>query len=110
MGKSTFVQLALDLKRTLDSPIASKKVSLEGSISIIRLVEIDIREIEITDEGLLWPDEIGGRSTPDFDGVLVVYNVVDPMSASLLPSLLSMSRILLCANNSHDAFENREVS
>lgn len=88
MGKSTFVQLALDLKRTLDSPIASKKVSLEGSISIIRLVEIDMRDVEVSPEGLLWPDEVGGRQTPDFDGVLVMYNVVDPVSAASLPSLL----------------------
>ena len=89
VGKSTFVQHALDLKKAVTAPISSKKVSLEGSISVVRLVEVDIGEVGIEDESLAWPESVGHNPFPAIDGVLVMYNVLDPSSIAPLPPLLS---------------------
>ena len=91
VGKSTFVHLALDLKKAVTSSISSKKVSLEGAISVVRLVEVDIEDVEVEDESLLWPELAGDQVIPAIDGVLVMYNVLDPSSVSPLPPLLSES-------------------
>ena len=89
VGKSMFVQLALDLKKVATSAISSKKVSLEGSISVVRLIEVDVEDVEIEDESLLWPDMAGEQPLPSIDGALVMYNVLDQSSIIPLPPVLS---------------------
>lgn len=90
VGKSTFVQYALDLKQASTSPVSSKKVSLEGAIAIIRLFELDLRDVEVTPEQRLrWPEKVGNEITPGIDGVLAIYNVMDNTSISPMPILLS---------------------
>lgn len=91
VGKSTFIQCALDLKRAVDSPISSKKVSLEGSISVVRLVELDIDNVHVVDGSVRWPKCIGGQLTPPIDGALVLYSVMDQHSIAPLAPLLSES-------------------
>lgn len=89
-GKSTFVQCALDLKRPSMSPSATKKVSLEGVVSVLRLLEIQIGDITINAErDVVWPRTIGGQSTPQVDGALVLYNVMDQQSLTRVPNVLS---------------------
>ena len=89
VGKSTFLQLSLDLKKVLNSPIASKKVSREGSISAIQLIELNFDNVEIAEDSLRWPELIAGQPTPAVDGVLLLYNVLDPRSTAPIPPLLS---------------------
>ena len=91
VGKSTFLQLALDLKKAPSTPFASKKASLEGLISVIRLVEIDVEDVEVEAESLIWPESVGDQPIPAIDGVLLMYNVLEPGSTAPLPPLLSMS-------------------
>lgn len=91
VGKSTFVQLALDLKKAVTSHISSKKVSLEGLISVVRLVEVDIEDVEVEDESLLWPNLSGDQAIPAIDGSLVMYSVLDSNSVVPLSPLLSKS-------------------
>ena len=91
VGKSTFVHLALDLKKAATSPISSKKVSLEGLISVVRLVEVNVEDVEVEDDSLLWPETVGDQVIPPIDGALVIYNVLDPSSVTPLPLLLSES-------------------
>ena len=91
VGKSTFVHLALDLKKAATSKISSKKVSLEGLISVVRLIEVDVERVEIEDESLLWPDTVGEQTFPSIDGALVMYNVLDQSSITPLPPILSKS-------------------
>ena len=100
VGKSTFVQLALDLKKAVTAPISSKKVSLEGSISVVRLVEVDVENVDIVDGSLLWPAKVGDQSIPTIDGILMMYNVMDPSSIAPLSPLLS--RFLAPSNLSTD--------
>ena len=89
VGKSKFVHLALDLKRVATSAISSKKVSLEGLISMVRLIEVDIRDVKIQDERLRWPDMAGNQTLPSIDGALVMYNVLDQSSTTPLSPVLS---------------------
>ncbi len=92
VGKSTFVHCALDLKTAFVSPVASKKVSLEGKISIVRLLEVGLQDIDISaEQGVHWPERLGDQKMPDVDGVLVLYDVMDQSSTARMPSLLSES-------------------
>lgn len=89
-GKSTFVQCALDLKRPSTSASATKKVSLEGVVSVLRLLEMQIGDININlEHDLVWPATVGGQSTPPVDGALVLYDVMNQSSLNLIPDVLS---------------------
>lgn len=89
-GKSTFVQCALDLKRPSNAPLASKKVSLEGVISILRLLEIPLEDFGASaEQDLTWPKTVGGHDTSAIDGALVLCDVMDQDSLSRLPNVLS---------------------
>ena len=91
-GKSTFMHCALDLKAASTLPVASKKVSLEGTISIIRLLEVGLEDMEVTMEGeVRWPKEVGNQRMPAVDGVLALYDVMNPNSIAPLFRALSES-------------------
>lgn len=92
VGKSTFVRFALDLKKASTSALSSKKVSLEGRISIVRLLELGFEDLEITaDQTVRWPTKMGDHDTPIIDGVLALYDVIDQGSIARIPELLSES-------------------
>lgn len=89
VGKSTFVRSSLDLKKASTSPVSSKKVSLEGKISVVRLLELGFGDVEITaNQNVLWPTKVGDHNTPIIDGVLALYNVMDQGSIFHIPALL----------------------
>ena len=86
-GKSTFVQCALDLKRPSTSPSATKKVSLEGIVSILSLLEIQLSDFIINSEqDFVWPRTVGDQHV---DGALVLYDVMDQSSLNRVPYVLS---------------------
>lgn len=92
VGKSTFVRCALDLKKASTSAISSKKVSLEGQISIVKLLELSFEDLEITaDQNVRWPTKVGDYNTPIIDGVFALYDVMDQGSIVRIPTLLSES-------------------
>ena len=92
VGKSTFMQCALDLKRPAALAVSTKKVSLEGVTSILRLVELPIDDVEITNAlEVEWPETIGDEATPKIDGALLLYDVTDQGSTAQVPGLLSES-------------------
>lgn len=88
VGKSTFMQRALDLKSFPRSAITSKKVSLEGSISIVRLIELDVTEISIIDNALRWPKIVDGYPVLRIDGLLLLYDVLHYATFDALPAVL----------------------
>jgi len=89
-GKSTFVQCALDLKRPTSAPLATKKVSLEGVISVLRLIEVPLGDLRISaEQDLTWPETVGGQTTPPVDGALVLYDVMKQDSLTRIPTVLS---------------------
>ena len=90
VGKSTFMRHALDIKRAVVSPLSSKKVSLEGRISIVRLLELGFEDFEITaDQDVCWPTKVGDYTMPIIEGVLALYDVNDHGSIARFPALLS---------------------
>lgn len=90
VGKSTFVRSALDLRKGSTSPVSCKKVSLEGEISVVRLFELGLEDLEITaDEDLRWPTKVREYDMPIIDGVFVLYDVQDQGSITCIPALLS---------------------
>ena len=88
VGKSTFMQRALDLKSFPRSAITSKKVSLEGSISVVRLIELDVTEISIIDNALRWPKIVDGYPVLRIDGLLLLYDVLHYATFDALPAVL----------------------
>lgn len=100
VGKSTFVRCALDLKKASTSLLSSKKVSLEGKISVVRLLELGFDDVGITAERTMrWPQAVGNQDMPDIDGVLALYDVMDQSSIAPMPDLLSEFSQILSASN-----------
>lgn len=92
VGKSTFVQCALDLKQPASSLVSSKKVSLEGVLIRIKLLEIQLSDVEISEnQRIKWPQKLGEQNTPRIDGALALYDVMDKGSISRIPEVLSES-------------------
>lgn len=61
-GKTTFLQCALDLKRPVSAPSATKKVSLEGVISMLRLLEVPLEDVKVSAEhDFMWPETVGAK-------------------------------------------------
>ncbi len=89
-GKSTFVQCALDLKKPSASPASTKKVSLEGTTSVLRLIELPIDEVGVTkDQEIEWPEKVGDQALPQIDGALLLYDVTNEDSITQVPNMLS---------------------
>ncbi|KAL9001886.1 MAG: hypothetical protein Q9188_005159 [Gyalolechia gomerana] len=88
-GKSTFIQHALDLKKTPSSKVATKRVSLEGTVSILEIHEFDMHEIEINSDGTPhWPENAADDITGKVNGVLVIYSIEDIASTKPIPTVL----------------------
>ncbi|KAE8352941.1 ras guanyl-nucleotide exchange factor RasGEF [Aspergillus coremiiformis] len=87
VGKTTFIQSALDMKHPLSSRATTKKMSLDGTVYIVRLLEMDTNEISIGNDGLLeWPRI--GNDSPPIDGALVVHDVTRSVGLPELTRLL----------------------
>ncbi|KAG8531102.1 uncharacterized protein KY384_004459 [Bacidia gigantensis] len=89
VGKSTFMQCALDSKKQVFSPVLSKKVSLEGSISIVCLIEMDIKDVEVQNGSLQWPKKVKDYLLPRIDGSLILFDITNLNSIEMLPRAVS---------------------
>ncbi|PWY82891.1 ras guanyl-nucleotide exchange factor RasGEF [Aspergillus heteromorphus CBS 117.55] len=88
VGKSTFIESALDMKHPLSSRSTTKKMSLDGTVYLVRLMEIETPEISIGSKGEVnWP-LLGNDSPPTVDGVLVLHDVTQPASFPEVTGLL----------------------
>lgn len=89
-GKSTFVQKALDLRQAPSSPSSAKKMSLDGVIYLVRLLEIPLEDVSIAEsQKIIWPEFVGDHDMPLVDGVLALYDVTNQASAAEIPDVLS---------------------
>ncbi len=94
VGKSTFVQCALDLKQSANSPVSAKKMSLNGVVYLVRLLEVQLDAIDITaDQHVRWPKTVGDQSIRRIDGALTLYDVMNEESIAHVPELISKSNI-----------------
>ncbi|EME48582.1 hypothetical protein DOTSEDRAFT_67582 [Dothistroma septosporum NZE10] len=89
VGKSTFIQKALELPDLPPSQSAERKIPIDGSVYLVRLLELPIDNIEINDdETINWPDTIEDKMMPRVDGALALYDVKDKASIEDLPEML----------------------
>lgn len=90
MGKSTFVQKALGLPTLPPSQAAEQEIPIDGSVYLVRLLELPIEDIDINDDDTInWPDTIEDKMMPKVDGALTLYDVQDRESVEELPEMLS---------------------
>src|SRR5436190_12803735 len=90
VGKSTFIKCALDLKQSPTSRSSTKKMSLDGVIYLVRLVEIALYRITVDESGrVVWPRSLGEQDMPDIDGVLALFDSTDPSSVTQFPRVFS---------------------
>lgn len=90
VGKSTFLQNALDLPSLPPSQAAERKIPIDGSLYLVRLLELPIEDVDINDdETINWPDTIEDKMMPRVDGALALYDVQDKASVDELPEMLS---------------------
>ena len=90
VGKSTFIQCALDLKRPAKSHAVAKKMSLDGVVYLVRLLELQLDAIHVTtDHQLQWPTLVGDQSISRIDGALTLYDVMNKESLARIPNLIS---------------------
>ncbi|EFE39672.1 hypothetical protein TRV_05644 [Trichophyton verrucosum HKI 0517] len=95
VGKSTFVKCALDLKQTPLVRSSIKKMSMDGAIYVVRLLEIAIHKITLDDRGrIVWPKCLGEQALSPIDGVLCLFDSTDLRSVSQYPQVLGKTQPL----------------
>lgn len=88
-GKSSFVKCALDMKNPPVSPMNKKKMSLNGSVYIVHLMEVDLTQVQFDqDKKIIWPRTGRDKSTPVIDAVLVLHDATKPDRLSLTTNLI----------------------
>ncbi|KAJ5788558.1 Guanine-nucleotide dissociation stimulator CDC25 [Penicillium paradoxum] len=88
-GKSSFVKCALDMKHPPISTMSKKKMSLDGTVYLVRLLEVDLTRIQFDeDKRILWPHTGSDISRPVIDGVLVLHDATKPDRLSLTTNLI----------------------
>lgn len=90
-GKTSFVKCALDLKNPPHSQCSRKKMSLDGSVYIVHLLEVDLTQVRFDqDKRIIWP-VCNDSAAPVIDGVLVLHDATKPDRLSLTTNLICMS-------------------
>ena len=89
-GKSTFIQLALGRSQPPSGPVSVGKMSLEGVVYRLHLVELLTDDIHFTGGlRLKLPVKIGDVNLPTIDGIICLYDVSQEESIADVPELLS---------------------
>lgn len=84
------MQRALELPTLPTSHAAERKIPIDGSDYLVRLLELPIEELDIDDDDTIgWPDTIEDKMMPRVDGAIALYDVQDKGSIEELPEVLS---------------------
>ncbi|KAK0290907.1 hypothetical protein LTR35_001628 [Friedmanniomyces endolithicus] len=90
VGKSTFVQKALDLPTLPPSQAAERKIPIDGNVYLVRLLELPIDDVDIDEDDIVtWPDTIADKVMPRVDGAIALYNVQDKHTFDDIPEVLN---------------------
>ncbi|KAL8674707.1 MAG: hypothetical protein Q9168_000865 [Polycauliona sp. 1 TL-2023] len=74
--------------------VSSKKVSLEGVVSLLRIHEFNIQAVDVEHEGTLqWPCPDGEEMENRIDGTVVIYSISDAGSTKMIPSFLQTPKV-----------------
>lgn len=89
VGKSTFIQRALGLRRLPSAPLSSRKMSINCVPHQVRLLELDIDGLELDDDGRIrWPTRFGDQEVPHVQGTLVLCDVTSQRSLTAIPRIV----------------------
>jgi ABC-type cobalamin/Fe3+-siderophores transport system ATPase subunit len=91
VGKSTFIQHALDLRKPTNGPVSSSKVALSGVTYRFQLLELDLDDIDYSSRQIKWPKYINSQLVPPIDGVLCLYDITNQESIAKIPEVLRES-------------------
>jgi hypothetical protein len=95
VGKSTFIRRALDLARPPPTSFTSRKMSIDGNVYLVRLVELNYHDLDLDDENCIcWPDVVKGTPVPPIDGAFTLYDVMNKESLVQIPETLGRTRPL----------------
>jgi hypothetical protein len=105
VGKSTFIERALDLPESISTARSSKKMSLDGVIYVVRLFEVLIEDVTINGSGIVrWPRFVDDEKLPPVDGVLMLYDATDEASVNEIPDILCKSDVPVLLGGPSDHF------
>ena len=92
-GKSTFIRRALpeaELRAPTTAAITSRKMMIDGTYYIVRLLELSFHDIHIGDRNAIkWPETVDDLATPRIDGAITIYDVTSHESLAQVPEMLS---------------------
>ncbi|KAL5339078.1 ras guanine nucleotide exchange factor domain-containing protein [Aspergillus crustosus] len=78
VGKTTFIQSALEMKQPLSARSTTKKMSLDGTVYVVRLLKVHTDEVVPSSNGTLrWP-RLGNDTPPTVDGALLLHDATRP--------------------------------
>lgn len=86
------------MRHPATSRTTTKKMSLDGSVYLVRLLEMSSKEIVYDSKGPLWPRFGSDPSPPKVDGVLVLHDTTQPAVFAEIANLLGVSTPLVCAS------------
>ena len=84
------------MRQPSSSLFPAKKMSLDGVVYLVRLLEASFRNLSLRkDNSLRWPKTIGDLEMPEVDGVLMLYDVMNYDSIEGIADVLGMSFSLI---------------
>ena len=90
VGKSAFIQKAFNLQNPPSNAISSRKMSIDGNVYVVRLIELSFSELDLDNESrICWPDSVNAQPTPYIDGAFTLYDVMNKESLVQVPETLS---------------------
>ncbi|KAL1623489.1 hypothetical protein SLS54_004479 [Diplodia seriata] len=90
VGKTRFIDRAFDLRTRSHARTATRKMSIDGTVYTVRLVEVPFEELDIEhDDRICWPEKIDDMPAPRIDGALMLYDVMNQESLAQVPGMLS---------------------
>ncbi|KAK8165536.1 ras guanine nucleotide exchange factor domain-containing protein [Phyllosticta citrichinensis] len=91
VGKSQFMGRALGIVGRSCERIETRKLSIDGAIHIVRLVEIAFNDLDLEDDDRIsWPDKVQDAPMPRIDGALMLYDVMNQESLAQVPGMLNV--------------------
>jgi hypothetical protein len=65
-------------------------MSIDGSVYVVRLIELSYDDLDLDDEKrICWPDVLEGIPVPIIDGAFTLYDVMNKESLVQVPETLS---------------------
>ncbi|EUC42638.1 hypothetical protein COCMIDRAFT_28767 [Bipolaris oryzae ATCC 44560] len=89
-GKSTFARRALGLPEAAPAGNCSRRMTIDGTIYVVRLVEMTFSDVQVGERGnIKWPDSTDDCATPRIHAAVILYDVTNQESLANVPEMLN---------------------